>query len=112
MLGFPENGLRFFGGQAVVVAEISQNVACFFGLDDETIQPNHSLDGLLPDFGRGPHVGEPPHHAVRITLMTSAALVDRELMVNRNSYGRRILCLGVRGKEHYEQSYQKALDWR
>ena len=88
VLGFPEHRPGFLRRQAIVGAEIPKDLAGFFRFDDEIIQSNHSLDGLFPNLRRGPDVGEPAHHAAGIARMTAPALVERELMIDRNSFTR------------------------
>src|ERR1700738_3820794 len=82
MLRLPENWARLLRSQSIVVAKIAENLSRFFRSSHESIQANHALENLFPHFGRCPNVGDAPHHAAGIALMTAGTFRDDERIVN------------------------------
>ena len=92
MLHFPHGGSHFLGSESVVIAQIADDVADFRRCRDDAVEADHSLDDLLPTVGCGPHEGDAAHHSVLVGLVTAAALLDGQFVVDGNSLTAALVC--------------------
>src|ERR1700759_3323791 len=85
MLGEVRDLCVFFRRQAMIVAQVAENTASFFGRQLQPVQPNHALYRLFPTFRRGPNIGDAGHVSLGIRCMAAATLAQGELVFYRET---------------------------
>src|SRR6185436_6609861 len=82
-LHLEEDRAYFFGGEAVVVGEVFEDVARVGRLEPDVVERDHPLDGLLPVLRAGAPVRDAGHAALVVGAVAAAALRFHQIVLDR-----------------------------
>src|SRR5262249_14376715 len=86
MLGEIHRRFGFLGSGAVIVAQILDDGASVFGRQRQSVQSDHSLDRLLPTFGRAALKRDAGQPAFLIFLVAGGAFLNCQLVGDGNAF--------------------------
>ena len=95
LLEIVDSRLCFVWGQAVLVAQVLNNLSCFVRSKRDAVSTDHALDGLLPAFGARPFPRDASEISFVVLAMASRTFRDYQRIGYRDSRFRENLDFGL-----------------